>query len=254
MKIVVVTFDEPFFIPDLFRPMMEKFSKDVKAVIVVPPKHPKKSQIKFVLEQLTLTSFPTFLLKSAIYAKEISYLRLGLSNRFLSKIAQEKNIKVFTSNSVNSKKTSDLLKSIKPDIVITQVPEIIDESILELAKKGFINKHASLLPKYKGLYPIFWALLKGEKNIGYTFHLMNNQIDSGDILFQRVIKVSKEDSLSELYQKVFKLAGKDLPGIVEDFDKKRLRLRKMSKIRNNYFSLPEKKDIKKFKKLGYKLN
>lgn len=64
---------------------------------------------------------------------------------------------------------------IKPDIVIVQVPEIIKSTVLKLAKIDFINKHASVLPKFRGILPVFWALLAGEKEMGFTFHFVDEK-------------------------------------------------------------------------------
>lgn len=254
MKIVIISFDEPFFIADLFKPLLEQFAESIKAVIIVPPKHPKKSRMEFILEQSKLIGLAALFTMSAKYLKEIILTKLGFSERSIATIARKNKIKVISAESANSKITKDYLRRIRPDIVLTQVPEVIDKSVLKLAKKGFINKHASLLPKYKGLYPVFWALLKGEKKVGYTFHLMSSKVDSGDILFQKSIKVLKEDSLNTLYQKIFKLAGEDLPGVVENFGKNVLTPKKMPKVKNQYFSQPKNNDIKRFKKLGYRLS
>ncbi len=54
----------------------------------------------------------------------------------------------------------------------------------ELKKKKYINIHGSLLPKYRGLHSIFWAVMNGENELGYTIHEVNRRIDGGDILYQ----------------------------------------------------------------------
>ena len=68
---------------------------------------------------------------------------------------------------------------------------IAKEQILE---KIIINTHPSLLPKYRGLHSLAWAILNGEKEIGFTIHLMNEKIDDGDILHQWKIKNQGQSS------------------------------------------------------------
>ncbi len=54
----------------------------------------------------------------------------------------------------------------------------------QISKKTYINVHGSLLPKYRGMHSVFWAIMNGEEQLGVTYHLVNEYIDAGDILAQ----------------------------------------------------------------------
>ena len=73
------------------------------------------------------------------------------------------------------------LKSINADLFIVVAYKFIPEKIYKLAKKGAINLHASLLPKYRGASPIQYALLNGDDKTGLTTFYLNNAIDKGNI-------------------------------------------------------------------------
>ena len=164
-------------------------------------------------------------------------------------MCEDNKIKTYKTRSVNENKTYKILRKIKPGIVLTQVPEKIKPQILNTAKIGFINKHASLLPKYRGLNPVFWALLKGEKETGFTFHFMNEDLDRGAIIFQRKIKISKTDSVFSIYKKIFTEAGDKLLNVITSTRSSKTH---QALGRGSYFKNPQKKDIEKFRQKNLK--
>lgn len=252
MNIVIISFDEPFFIPDLFSPIVKNESKNIKGIIVVPPNNPNQKLLKLVKQQFYLRGMQNFLTEGIKYALALVKVKLGISNRSLKTLAVQNSIPCFKSESVNDTKTIEFLKKTKPDIVIVQVPEIIEPSVLKLAKIGFINKHASLLPKFRGVLPVFWALLFGERETGFTFHFVDEKLDHGNIIFQRALNVKPGDSVESLYAKIFKQAGKDLIKMIHDLENNRIKTKKAEQ--GKYFSFPSNDTIKKFRKLGLKFS
>src|ERR1041385_9296238 len=87
------------------------------------------------------------------------------------------------------------LKSIQPDaIIVVGYGRIIPPWMLELPRYGNINVHASLLPKYRGAAPVQWAIAQGENVSGVTTMLLNEGLDTGDILLQREMAIRSEDT------------------------------------------------------------
>lgn len=66
---------------------------------------------------------------------------------------------------------------------------LLSERIIKIPKKGAINLHYSLLPKYRGVYPVNWSIIKGEQMTGITFHFINNRVDRGDIIAQKKVRI-----------------------------------------------------------------
>ena len=92
-----------------------------------------------------------------------------------------------------------ILQEIRPDaIVVVGYGRIIPKWMLELPRFGNINLHGSLLPKYRGAAPIQWAIANGETVTGVTTMLLNEGLDTGDILLQREEKVGPEDTAETL--------------------------------------------------------
>ena len=86
------------------------------------------------------------------------------------------------------------INDLKPDLIIcARYGEILKKSLLTIPNIGVINFHPSLLPKYKGLGPIFQALLHDEKEVGFSLHYMDEGIDAGKIIKREKIKIEKND-------------------------------------------------------------
>lgn len=87
-----------------------------------------------------------------------------------------------------------------PDLIFVMVyPKTIGKNILD--KVSVINVHYALLPKYRGLHAVSWAIINDEEEVGYTIHLMNEELDAGDILFQYKIENNKKDNAWDIIQK-----------------------------------------------------
>ncbi|HMK75427.1 MAG TPA: methionyl-tRNA formyltransferase [Thermodesulfobacteriota bacterium] len=100
------------------------------------------------------------------------------------------------------------LKGLQPDLcVVVAYGQILPESVLKIPKYGAVNVHASLLPKYRGAAPIAWAILKGEKVTGVTTMVMDEGMDTGDILLQAEVPISAEDTCQTLHDRLADLGA-----------------------------------------------
>src|SRR5258708_34773059 len=76
--------------------------------------------------------------------------------------------------------------------------QIIPASLLQIPKLGWINLHASLLPKYRGAAPINWAIANGETQTGLTTMRIAAGMDTGDMLLQQEIDIAPEETAPKL--------------------------------------------------------
>lgn len=79
--------------------------------------------------------------------------------------------------------------------------------IFALPRHGTLNIHDSLLPKYAGFSPLIWALINGESEVGVTAHMMNDELDAGDIVRQEAVTVGPADTATDLFHKTVDLIG-----------------------------------------------
>jgi methionyl-tRNA formyltransferase len=117
-------------------------------------------------------------------------------------------IKVLQPPKVKDTNLFEELQSISPEfIVVVAYGKILPKEILYIPKMGCINVHASLLPKYRGAAPIQWALINGDKITGITTILMDEGLDTGDILLQSKIDIRDEDNFITLSERLSKLGA-----------------------------------------------
>lgn len=118
-------------------------------------------------------------------------------------LAEANSIPVLQPEKVRTDEFYETLKEFKPDLIcVTAYGRIIPKNILELPKYGCLNVHASLLPKYRGAAPINWAIINGEKTTGITTMLMDEGMDTGDILLKKEIEIGENNTSIELGEKL----------------------------------------------------
>ena len=105
----------------------------------------------------------------------------------------------------------NLLLDLKPDLlIVVAFGQIIPGTVLNSAKWGGINIHASLLPKYRGSAPIQWAVINNEKNTGLTTMCMDEGLDTGPILMQQEVDILEGETAGMLHDRLSSLA----PGLL----------------------------------------
>jgi len=92
---------------------------------------------------------------------------------------------------------------LKPVVVMFSFGKLISKELLQ--KTAFYNVHNSLLPKYRGLHAFTWAIINGEKEVGYTLHKVTEGIDNGPIASQLKISISPSDDINAVFTKANKM-------------------------------------------------
>lgn len=124
--------------------------------------------------------------------------------------ALEYGIPVLQPTKIKTPDAIDSLRQYEADIfVVAAFGQILSGEILEMPRLGCINIHASLLPKYRGAAPIQWAIIDGEKETGVTIQQMDIGVDTGDILAQKIVPITDEDTGESLFDKLC-VAGSSL--------------------------------------------
>lgn len=102
----------------------------------------------------------------------------------------------------------ELLRGLNPDvIVVVAFGQLLPKSILDIPKYGCVNVHASLLPKYRGAAPIQWAVIDGEEKSGVTTMLMDEGLDTGDMLEKMEYTLEKNETGGSLFDKLSSMGG-----------------------------------------------
>jgi methionyl-tRNA formyltransferase len=93
-----------------------------------------------------------------------------------------------------------LLRAYEPDLALcTGFPWLIPAEAIAVPKLGIVNGHPSLLPRYRGPFPIAWAVRNGETEIGMSYHLMDERFDTGNVLAQQPIPLAEDETEETLF-------------------------------------------------------
>ena len=94
-------------------------------------------------------------------------------------------------------------------------PFVIDQDILQLPAKGFINFHYGLLPACRGPQPILWHMLRNDKETGVTVHVVDTGIDTGPVIMQEKMQIEENDSYGMLISRLAFLAAKQAANLLK---------------------------------------
>ena len=260
MKIIILANDNVAYSGILSYPLLKKFSSEISGIFIqdgILNSNTNSSNLFNEVKKKSGLQYAIFLAKETIYYKIAVFIRriFHMNNHsddcYLetnSNLGKIFDIPVFKiSGSIHDENWLRKIKDLNPDLIICiRYAEILKKSLLEIPNKGVINFHSSLLPKYRGLGPIFQAVLHNENEIGFSFHYINEDIDTGQIIKREKIKIEQNESVSRLTIRTHIMGSYNLLSIINNLKNENKETKETPQNEGNYFSWPEKKDVKKF--------
>jgi len=120
-----------------------------------------------------------------------------------AELAEQKGIPIYTPDNLKEPSWVAMISDMKPDVIFSfYYRNMIPVEILSIRTIGAFNLHGSLLPKFRGRCPVNWVLIEGEKRTGLTLHYMVEKPDAGDIIAQRSVDISFDDTAYTLFMKM----------------------------------------------------
>jgi folate-dependent phosphoribosylglycinamide formyltransferase PurN len=245
MKINILVDDDKCWNLNIVRrliPYLGKYNIKVDHIWILPNKLSNLKGNKISIWYFKTFGITVFLKLSIFYILVLIHNFFNRVNNFKD-LALKYDIKYNYINSTNNKYLSKTINRDKKRISLLITNHILKKKLLDKKKHFFINKHSSLLPSYRGLLPYLWTKIDNKDN-GITFHLVNEKIDSGKIIFQKKIKM-KFNSMIEFYLEIFDRFPMCFLQAIKNLEKKNFI---QSKSKKSYFSIPTKEDYIKFLK------
>ena len=122
--------------------------------------------------------------------------------------ALEKGIPVFQPATLKSPREQREFAELAPDfVVVAAYGRLVPARLLSMPMLGFLNVHPSLLPAYRGPAPVVTALLEGEETTGVSLMLLDEDLDTGPLIAQRLLRINEEDTGSSLTRRLFDLGA-----------------------------------------------
>jgi methionyl-tRNA formyltransferase len=123
--------------------------------------------------------------------------------RSVAERARAAGIEVLEPADVNAPEVVERMRALAPELVFSfYFRQILRRPLLDVAARGALNLHGSLLPRYRGRCPVNWVLVRGETETGVTLHYMEPKPDAGDIVAQRRVPIADDDTARTLNAKL----------------------------------------------------
>jgi methionyl-tRNA formyltransferase len=123
--------------------------------------------------------------------------------RSVCELAERNGLPVFAPERLTGGDWLDRLRAWDPDFIFSfYYRRMLPKAVLDTARRGALNLHGSLLPKYRGRCPVNWVLIHGERETGVTLHYMVEKPDAGDIVAQQRVPISDDATALTLYGKL----------------------------------------------------
>jgi len=250
MRIVLITQDDPFYLPENLDFFLDNLPEETEVVGCVVTKVSPFGKKESFLDKARRAY--------NIFGARF-FLRYGL-DYLVSKLPHRRSVpgvlrkfqvqEIPITGSLNSSESLDSLRALSPDLLISIAGnEIFRKPLIDLAPRGCINLHTALLPKYRGLMPSFWVLKNGETETGVSVFFVDEGIDSGPILVQErieivdmtqreLIKRTKALGMQAILTAVEKIRDGDTETLPNDDDE------------STYFRFPSKQDVREFRQSG----
>ena len=125
----------------------------------------------------------------------------------VKQFAVEHRLKLLQPTNLKDEDFVEELRALKADLQIVIAFRMLPEVVWSMPPMGTFNLHASLLPKYRGAAPINWAVMNGDKETGVTTFFLKHEIDTGDIIQQRKIHISRTDNVGDVHDRLMMLGA-----------------------------------------------
>jgi methionyl-tRNA formyltransferase len=165
------------------------------------------------------------------------------SNPSIVSLAWERQLAIYQVSRLAAPETIETLAALQPDVAcVACFPQRLPASLLRLPRWGCLNVHPSLLPQYRGPYPLFWMLRRGDRNFGVTIHFMDEHFDTGDIAAQAEVELPDGVSGEEADTLLSQYGGECLVEVLAVLARENLTRRPQPE-GGSYFPAPQDKDF-----------
>lgn len=239
MRIFFLLVDEPFYTSACIEPLLDRFRGSI-AGAAFPAGFFDAKRLKTTLALYGPISTA---------ARTVQMAWASLRGGAVHRLFRSRGIPVRDVADVNAPQFLDELRRLGVDLIVSlNTPQRLKRPILALPAHGCVNVHFGMLPRYRGLMPVFHALMNGESSFGVTVHVMDEKLDNGDILVQRAVPIVPGDTLDSLYPKGFAAASELLAETIEAAARGALVRRTNSEAEKTYYSYPSKDLIRQYRR------
>lgn len=253
MRAVLVTGEEPLYLPSYVEPVLRARADDVAAVVRAPPARPLREQAR---RQFRMFG-PVDVLRMGArvvagrFADALPVDRPGGRYHSVRAVARAHGVPTWRAADVNDPATVDRIRELDPDCLLSIVAgQKLGPDLLAVPDVA-VNLHGSLLPRYRGRAVAFWPLFYGDDETGVTAHLLTDEWDAGPIVEQRRVPIADGDTMHDLYRKLAAAGGELAVDLLDRLAAgEALETRPNETTPDDYHTLPTPAERRAFKRRG----
>jgi methionyl-tRNA formyltransferase len=256
MKIIILTQEENLYLPKSFATVCREFPDEVVCIVSSPAMSTHGGAIKGFMKHLRFFGIKgTWIMGSRIILAKLK-AKLTTPNSdgpfySIKQVSDGFKIPHYYVPEVKARQFQDILDKHQPDLLISiSCPQIVGKKIRDRIPMGCINVHGAPLPKYRGLMPAFWVLRNGETKTATSVHDLMAKLDDGEILVQKEVTISAEDTWDTLVTKTKAEGAIALVEAIQQIKEGTVQRKPNREEDATYFSFPAADDRKAFIKAG----
>lgn len=248
MRIVLIYSPDPIYISPFILRLLETYTDQIVGVLETKGslvrRRSRLEQLEYLMALLIILGIKQYL--STI----LQVLRNKIQpTHAIQSYCEQQNIPYKVVKTVNAKSSVEWLTELEPDVMLNQSHHILKKSVLAVARIGILNRHGAFLPDYRGRLAPFWQLYRGESHGGMTYHLLDEGIDTGPIVYQEYIPIADHETVHSLALKVFDLAVKRFGTVIDILNQPDYKSHLIENPADggSYFSSPRLKDALRYR-------
>ena len=254
MKICILISRDVLFRPRVLYRLLQKMGKEVSLVAEVQDQTKNTRHANHMkplrfwgIKGFIMLGLTNRMLRLLGHLPLPSFVRSRLNNK---EVCRFFGVPYVSIDDVNTPGFIRKLIRLAPDVIVSIQRQIFGEELLKLPTIACINCHPASLPKYRGFWPVFMAMLNGDESIGVTVHTMTQKIDMGAILMQKEFLTHPGRSLMDNYSLAHELYADT---ICEALDLLKVKdIGNFTRVPDDavFYEAPSADDLKRFRSMG----
>ncbi len=249
--------NDPFFLPKVLDKYLREFADTTAGVNIQGVNQGKRSIFRTALDLYKVYGFAYFQWKVRRYVwlkLRAKLAALTGSTRYpysVRSVALKYGVPVTESVDVNDDPFLAHLRDLNVELIVSiSGTQLYRKKLRKQTPAGIINCHGALLPKYRGLMPSFWTLLKGETEGGVSVHFVDSKLDNGPIVVQRRYRIHPHDTLEDVMARSKDLGAECILEAVRKIEAGDPPLLDNDESQATSFSMPTPEDGERFRASG----
>lgn len=255
MKILLITQNEPFFIPKMVKYLLYNAGKEyeISAVTILAPHRKNKNYLHWFQERAKIYTPIELLIAGILFIyTRINNLLFSQGSYNVRSIIRKLNIAEITTEDVNSQKYINTVRDLNIDVIISiSCPQLFKKDLLN-SVKYCINAHGTLLPRHRGVFGSWWTLFSGDQVGGSTIHTMELKLDAGEVLWQKEFPIEKDDTQYSIAYKTKRDMAIGLKEVLNQIAENKVSVLK-PEYETSYHRAPTKEQGRESHKRGFKV-